>query len=77
MSEMSRKILQDNGWTYNKKTWQKTKDYKTIRLRLNLVVNSSNEKRVQVAENIKASLENLGITINIIKANDSQYKRYL
>ena len=75
--ENARKILQDNGWTYNKKTWQKTKDYKTIRLRLNLVVNSSNEKRVQVAENIKASLENLGITINIIKANDSQYKRYL
>ena len=65
--ENARKILQDNGWTYNKKTWQKTKDYKTIRLRLNLVVNSSNEKRVQVAENIKASLENLGITINIIK----------
>ena len=32
---------------------------------------------MQGAENIKASLENLGITVNIIKANDSQYKRYL
>lgn len=48
-----------------------------MRLRFDLVVNSNNEYRVQVAENIKSSLENLGIKINIIKANDAAYKKYL
>ena len=48
-----------------------------MRLRFNLVVNSSNNSRVQVAENIKASLENVGIKVNIIKANDATYNKYL
>ena len=75
--DKAKAILQDNGWTYSKKTWQKVVNYKTMRLRFNLVVNSNNESRVQVAENIKTSLENLGIKIDIIKANDATYRKYL
>ncbi len=75
--DKAKSILEENGWEYKYKTWQKVKNYRTMRLRFNLVVNSSNEKRVQVAENIKNSLEELGIKINIIKANDNTYKRYL
>lgn len=48
-----------------------------MRLKFDLVVNSNNAYRVQVAENIKSSLENLGIKINIIKANDATYRKYL
>lgn len=48
-----------------------------MRLKFNLVVNSSNNKRVEVAENIKKSLEMLGIKINIIKANDNTYWKYI
>lgn len=75
--EKARTILEENGWEYKSKTWQKVKNYKTLRLKFNLVVNSSNERRVEVAENIKASLETLGIKINIIKANDGTYQKYL
>lgn len=75
--DKAKSILEQNGWEYKSKTWQKVKDYRTLRLKFNLVVNSSNKKRVEVAENIKASLETLGIKINIIKANDGTYQRYL
>ena len=75
--DKARNILLENGWEFKNRTWQKVKDYRTLRLKFNLVVNSSNAKRVQVAENIKTNLENLGININIIKANDLTYARYL
>lgn len=75
--DKARQILEENGWNYTQKKWRKTKDYKSLKLSFDLVVNSENEKRVEVAENIKNSLENLGIKINIIKANSSQYAKYL
>lgn len=75
--DKAKELLIKNGWEFKNKIWQKTKDYRTLRLNFNLVVNSSNGKRVEVAENIKNSLESLGIKINIIKANDSTYQRYL
>lgn len=75
--DKAKSILQENGWTYKSKAWQKVKEYKTMRLKFDLVVNSSNVKRVEVAENIKKSLENMGIKINIIKANDITYQKYL
>jgi len=52
-------------------------NYRTLKLKFNLVVNSSNEKRVEVAENIKRSLGSLGINVNVIKANDNAYQNYL
>ena len=70
-------VLEQAGWEYKNKQWQKTENYKTIRLRLNLVVNSSNEKRVQAAENIVTQLANVGIQVTLIKANDTQYQNYL
>ncbi len=75
--ERAKTILIENGWEFKNRTWQKVINYRTLRLNFNLVVNSSNEKRVEVAENIKNSLETLGIKINIIKANDATYERYL
>lgn len=75
--DKAKQVLESNGWNYSQKAWRKTKDYKTLKLRFDLVVNSENAKRVEVAQNIKNSLENLGIKINIIKTNSSQYKKYL
>lgn len=75
--DKAKSILIDNGWEFKYRTWQKIKDYRTLRLSFNLVVNSSNIKRIEVAENIKNSLEYLGIKINVIKANDVTYTRYL
>lgn len=68
--EQSKQILEDNGWQYKNNTWQKNINNKLVQLKFNLLVNSKDELRLQVAENIKQQLENVGIKINIMKASD-------
>lgn len=75
--DKARTTLEQNEWKYAKKVWQKTQDYRTQIIRLDLVVNSSNEKRVEVAENIKSTLKEFGMDINIKKVSDNQYQNYL
>lgn len=65
------------GWTLRGGTWQKTIDYKTVRLDLNLVVKSKDAKRVKVAGYIQKALNEQGIIINIIQASDKEYNNYL
>ena len=75
--ELAKQTLLDNGWTYNYGTWRKTINYRNIRTSINLVVKNSNANQVAVAELIKKQLKEVGITIQIIKASDYQYNRYL
>lgn len=75
--EQAKTILGDDGWEYKNNRWQKTENYKTTRLNLKLTVNSSNSNRVTVAENIKAQLERIGITVTINKVSDSNYQKIL
>ena len=75
--EQAKQILVDDGWSYKYKYWQKTVNYKTQRIVLNFVVKSTDTTRVSVSENIKTQLENQGIRVNIIKANNEQYNSYL
>lgn len=75
--EQAKQILIDDGWSYKYKYWQKTENYKTQRISLNLIVKLSDTSRVSVAENIKQQLENQGFKINLIKASDAQYQNYL
>lgn len=74
----AKQILQDNGWTYRQgDVWQKKQDYTTLRLRINLLVNSSNETRVKTAEIIKKNLEDIGIQVNVVNAKDWNYENSL
>lgn len=66
-------ILTDAGWNYRNNIWRKG----SSNLEFNLVVNSENEKRVQVANLIKEQLEKIGIKINVIKANNNLFNSYL
>ena len=76
--EEAKKVLQNNGWTYRQgDVWQKQQNYTTLRLRINLLVKSSNEERVKVAEIIKKNLEEIGISVNIISAKDWNYENSL
>ncbi len=72
--EQAKQILIDNGWSYRSGTWQKTENYKTQRLILNILVKSSDSTKVAVAENIKQQLEAQGMAINIVQASDEQYR---
>lgn len=71
--EQAQKVLTDAGWTYRSSYWQKSINGRTQRISLNLLVKSSDASEVTVAQNIKTQLENQGIRINTVQANDEQY----
>ena len=76
--EQAKQLLTDNGWVYRKnRGWQKTENYRTQTLALNLIVKASDNTKVKVAENIKAQLATQGIIINIQAYSDEQYKTAL
>ena len=75
--EQAKTILTNNGWEYKYNRWQKKENYTTLKLNLTLIVNSESANRVLVAENIKASLEQIGIKVTINKVSNSNYQKAL
>ena len=69
--------LKESGWALRAGIWQKTVDYKRIRLELNLVVKSKDEKRVKTANYIKDKFAENGIIVNVIEVSNKEYKNYL
>lgn len=76
--EQTKKILSEDGWKVKNEIWQK-EDSKgdIIKLDFNLVVQSSNQDRVKVAEIIKEELKEVNINVNIKEVSDEQYTKYL
>lgn len=75
--DQARQILIDNGWQYKYGYWQKTEDYRNIRLTMDLIVNSGNPAQVTVSEIIKSNLEGIGIKLKINKVSYEKYNEYL
>lgn len=64
-TEQAAQLLINNGWERTSNSWIKRTDGKTLRLEFSLTVNTNNQSRVNVAENIKNQLANLGIPVSI------------
>ena len=75
--DKAKQTLELNEWTFSYGSWQKKIGYNTVKLRINLVVQSTNENRVKVAEIIKKNLEEIGISVTIISVKDATYENYL
>lgn len=75
--EQVKNILQQDGWEYKNKYWQKTENRSTQKLKFTITVNKNDEKRISVAENMKKQLEEVGIPITIQKVSDNSYKQIL
>lgn len=73
----AKEVLEDAGWEYRYGYWRKTENYSTQYLNLTLVVDRSNETRVQVAELIEEQLEEIGINVSLYRVSNSSYKNYL
>lgn len=69
----AKKILGEQGWTYQKNSWRKRND----KLEFNLIVNQDNEKRLLLADEIKEQLYQIGIIVNIVKVNENRYNSYI
>ncbi len=76
-SEDAKKLLENNGWSYEYGIWQKEIEGRTRTINITLSVNKNDEKRIKVAEEIKKQLENIGIKILIEKVSDTKYQNYL
>lgn len=70
-------ILTENQWELRNELWQKKVNYTTIKTNVDLIVNSSNEYRCLIADNIKEQLGVVGIDVTVRKVNDTQYQNYL
>lgn len=75
--DKAKKTLEDAGWVYKYGRWQKTENYSTQTLRINLVVDSSNKQRVKVAKLIEEQLEDIGIHVSLYEVSNKNYKDYL
>ena len=73
----AKKVLEDAGWEYRYGYWRKTEDYTTEYININLIVDYSNDTRVEVAELIEEQLEDIGINVYLYKVSNSSYKSYL
>ena len=72
-TEEAHQLLIADGWEYKSNVWQKNVDGKLQKLNFNLLVDSSNENRVKVAEAIKAQYENFGVHFNILYLSYENY----
>ena len=69
--------LEQAGWIFKNNKWQKTIDGHVRRLTLSLVVSKDVELRVNVANEIKRQLGEIGITLNIVEVTTERYYQYL
>ena len=70
-------LLTSSGWELKNGVWQRIENYRTKQLELNLVVRANDGTRRAAAEDIKNQLNEQGILVNIIYADDSSYNSYL
>ena len=75
--EKAKKVLEEAGWTYKYGRWQKTENYVTQTIRINIVVDSSNKQRVKVAKLVEEQLEDIGIHVSLYEVSNKNYKDYL
>lgn len=71
--EYANNVLQEAGWTMIKGNLQRTVNYRTQKLSLNLLVKSGDQARVAIANVIQAQLAQYGIGINVRAVSDAQY----
>ena len=64
-TEQASQILLNTGWERAGNSWIKKIDGRSKKLAFSLAINSNNEQRVRVAENIKEQLANFGIPVTI------------
>lgn len=71
--EAASKLLEDTGWNFKNGRWQKLEDgvYKT--LNFSITIDSGNDLRNAIAENIVSQLENSGINVSIRRVSRDNY----
>ena len=70
----AKSILSEAGWKFENGSWNKKVNQKYKKIEISFLVNAKNTNHIKVAELIKASLEGIGIKVNIKAENEEYYK---
>ena len=73
----AKKLLENDGWVFTNDRWQKNINGYVRKLTLTLVVNEDDADKVNVANNIKTQLEDIGIVLNLARVSTDSYYQYL
>ncbi len=71
--DQAKQILITDGWEYKNNYWSKNIDGKVYRLEFTIIVNSNNDLRKSVAENLKEQYGNFGIPVTISHVDPNKY----
>ena len=73
----AKRILMDGGWKYSNRRWTKQINNQTVELSFTITVNTTNKIDIQVAEEIKNQLSELGVTVKVKQVSKNNYYNYL
>ncbi len=73
-TEQAAQILNNVGWERTSNSWQKRLEGKTEKLSFSITVNTNNEARVAVAENIRDQLANFAIPVTVNYLSFESYR---
>ena len=73
--EKAKKLLINAGWDNTYGIWKKEIENKACSLDLELLVNSDNEEKVQVAELIIENLKEIGINTKLVKVKSDEFTK--
>ena len=72
-TEKAKSILENDGWVYNNNEWTKQDEDGFKKLDFELSVQADNSERLEIANEIKEQLEDIGISIKIVPISSSVY----
>lgn len=75
--DLAKQTLEEGGWYFANERWQKSINGYVRKINLSLVVSKDNGERVNVANNIKGQLADVGIGVNVIQVDSNKYNEYL
>lgn len=76
-TEQAKTILQTDGWNYRNNSWQKRVDGQNKSISFAITVNSDNEARLKVAQNIAEQLNNFGMSVTVRELSSERFNNAL
>lgn len=76
-TDEAKRILQEGGWNYSSGAWRKNINGQSVRLSFTITVNTKNNTDIQVAEEIKNQLRDVGISVTVKQVSQNNYYNYI
>lgn len=73
--EKAKQLLINAGWNNATGIWQKEINHKKYVLAFELLVNSDNEEKVEIANLVVANLKEIGVKLKVVKVNAKEYNK--